>query len=178
MYRELICKNCWLEFSTHQEVPLVYVENSDPKCLKTNMSFFSFFVYTGAVFFYFCFKCFNFFLTKLLFCVCLWRILVGFNTFSWIFLVEKVGGTIKKNMFKSLKWKIYVISTGIFLNFHLDKIGWDKSLWRRKKHLKITKFVGIYLKLKSRALQKWYEFLSWAQKCQKENGQQIFRTTF
>ena len=77
------------------------------------------------------------------------------------FVVEKVGGTIKKNIFKSLEWKIYVISTSnFFLNFLPGQDWLGQKFMEQKKYLKITKFVGIYLKLKSRALQKWYEFLS------------------
>ena len=116
--------------------------------------------------------------TRRLFCVCFWRILVGFNTFSWIFLVEKVEGTITKNMFKSLKWKImFFLQANFFFKLLPGKDWLGQKFMEQKKYLKITKFVGIYLKLKSGALQKGYEFLSWAQKCQKENGQQNFRTT-
>ena len=88
-----------------------------------------------------------------------------------------------QNRFLSLNWKLDVFLRSTFFSSLFARQYWcGKQLMQPKKYLKITYFLGIYLRLVSRALQNSCDFLSWllnsTQKWQKKKGQQIFRTIF
>ena len=174
-YKELtylICKNLGQSFP-HTRRFHWCVENSHLKCLQSKYVSSLY----GSIFFMF-----KFFWTK-------------FNSYrfaqnvGWVqrFFIPIVSWEGGKRRFKKLvlvtKWKNLCFSTSNIFFTLLPGQDWlGQKFMQQKKYLKITKFVGIYLKLTSRAIQNWYDFLSWfwksPQKWQKKKGQLIFRKTF
>ena len=123
----------WGTMFSHTRMCHWYVEKSDIHVLQRK--------YVSSLYRSIFFK-FAFLLTKSYFFFgCLYNILVGFNTFSWVFWAEKGGGGAHKKKFQVTKLEALMLfyKQRLLNLFYPDKIVWDNSLCNNKKcHIRPT----------------------------------------
>ena len=121
------------EFSTHTKVPLVRGKLSPNAFYEEICQFF-----IPDLFLIF-FK-FLLFLTKFYISLCSCNILLGFDTFPWIYLAENMEEKKEQQAWGHYIGHIYVfLWASFFSNFCPDKIALDKSWCNRKENFNILK---------------------------------------